>query len=87
MAVAFEEKTWYNEKKRRKGVLAMKLYFIRHGQPIYDPDSLTPLGHAQAEALSKWFLHRAPDKIYASSSNRAVQTSMPTCKLLGKDTK
>lgn len=63
----------------------MKLYFIRHGQPIYDPDSLTPLGQAQAEALSKWFLHRPPEKIYSSSSNRAVQTSMPTCKLLGKE--
>lgn len=61
----------------------MKLYFIRHGQPIYDPDSLTPLGEEQAKALSKWFLHRRPDKIYASSSNRAVQTAMPTCKLLG----
>jgi probable phosphoglycerate mutase len=63
----------------------MKLYFIRHGQPIYDPDSLTPLGEEQAKALSKWFLHRPPEKIYSSSSNRAIQTSMPTCRLLGKE--
>lgn len=63
----------------------MKLYFIRHGMPIYDPDCLTPLGHAQAEALSKWFLHRPPEKIYSSSSNRAVETAMPTCRLLGKE--
>ena len=63
----------------------MKLYFIRHGQPIYDPDSLTPLGEEQAKALSKWFLSRPLDRVYASSSNRAVQTSMPTCRLQGKE--
>ena len=43
-AVAIAEKTWYNEKKVAKECQKMKLYFIRHGQPIYDPDSLTPLG-------------------------------------------
>ena len=32
----------------------MILYFVRHGEPIYDPDSLTPLGHEQAKALSMW---------------------------------
>lgn len=63
----------------------MRLYFVRHGEPIYDPDSLTPLGEKQAEALSKWFLSRQPEKIYASSSNRAVQTALPTCRLLDKE--
>ena len=33
----------------------MKLYFIRHGQPIYDPDSLTPLGEEQAKALEEFY--------------------------------
>lgn len=63
----------------------MRLYFIRHGQPIYDPDCLTPLGHEQAKALSKRLLHMEPEKIYASSSTRAIQTAQPTCDLLGKE--
>ena len=29
----------------------MLFFYIRHGEPIYDPDSLTTLGHAQANAL------------------------------------
>lgn len=63
----------------------MRLYFVRHGEPIYDPDSLTPLGHEQAKALSKRFLANGLDKVYASSSNRAIQTSQPTCDLLRKE--
>ena len=31
----------------------MLLYFIRHGDPCYDPDSLTPLGLRQAEAIGR----------------------------------
>ena len=31
----------------------MLLFLIRHGDPIYDPDSLTPLGKKQAEAVAK----------------------------------
>ena len=29
----------------------MLLFYVRHGDPIYKPDSLTELGHRQAEAL------------------------------------
>ena len=29
----------------------MLLYIVRHGDPIYQPDSLTPLGERQAEAI------------------------------------
>ena len=29
----------------------MLLFYIRHGEPIYDPNQLTPLGERQAEAL------------------------------------
>lgn len=63
----------------------MRLYFIRHGEPIYDPDSLTPLGHKQAEALSKRLANIGLDRIYASTSNRAIQTARPTCDLLQKE--
>lgn len=31
----------------------MLLFYVRHGDPIYNPDSLTPLGERQAEAVAK----------------------------------
>lgn len=62
----------------------MLLFYVRHGDPIYDPDSLTPLGHEQAKALSKRFATFGLDKIYASTSNRAIQTAEPTAALLKK---
>ncbi len=60
----------------------MLLYYIRHGEPIYDPDSLTELGHLQAEALSKRLALYGLDAIYASTSTRAVMTAEPTAKRL-----
>lgn len=63
----------------------MLLYYVRHGDPIYDPDSLTPLGHKQAEALSKRLALYGLDEIYSSSSARAQMTAEPICKLLGKN--
>lgn len=62
----------------------MILYYVRHGDPIYDPDSLTPLGEEQAKALAKRFLLYGLDKIYASDSNRAQLTAKPTSELLKK---
>lgn len=60
----------------------MLLYYVRHGDPIYNPDSLTPLGHRQAEAVAKRLCSHGIDKVYASSSNRAILTSQPTCEML-----
>ncbi len=31
----------------------MLLFYIQHGDPVYDPDSLTPLGFRQAETVAK----------------------------------
>lgn len=62
----------------------MLLYYIRHGDPIYDPDSLTPLGHQQAEALAERLCLYGFDEIYSSTSTRAIMTAEPTCKRLGK---
>ena len=31
----------------------MIFFYVRHGDPIYNPDSLTPLGERQAEAVAK----------------------------------
>ncbi len=63
----------------------MILYYVRHGDPIYDPDSLTPLGHEQAKAVAKRFALYGLDEIYASTSTRAQMTAQPTCDLLKKE--
>lgn len=64
----------------------MLLFYVRHGDPIYDPDSLTQQGLKQADALAERMKFRyKPEKIYASSSNRAILTAKPTAKALGKE--
>lgn len=63
----------------------MLFFYIRHGDPIYKPDSLTVLGQKQADALSKRLALYGIDKVFASSSNRAILTSKPTCDILKKE--
>ena len=63
----------------------MLLFYVRHGDPIYNPDSLTPLGHRQAEAIAKRFAVYGLDEIYSSPSVRARQTAQPTCEVLKKE--
>ncbi len=63
----------------------MLLYYIRHGDPIYNPDSLTPLGHRQAEAIGRRMAVYGLDEIYVSPSNRARLTAQPTCEILKKE--
>lgn len=63
----------------------MIFFYIRHGDPIYSPDSLTPLGERQAEAVAKRLGLHGIDKIYSSTSNRAMMTAQPTCELLKKE--
>ena len=62
----------------------MLLYILRHGDPIYNPDSLTEKGHLQAQALAKRLASHGIDKIYCSPLIRAQQTARPTEILLGK---
>ena len=63
----------------------MLLYFLRHGDPIYEPDQLTEKGKTQAEALSRRLLLSQIDEIYASSSVRACQTAQPLADKLHKE--
>ena len=63
----------------------MLIFYIRHGDPIYNPDQLTPLGHRQAEAIGKRLALFGVDKIYSSTSNRAIQTATPACELMKKE--
>lgn len=60
----------------------MLLYYIRHGDPIYTPDSLTPKGEQQSAALVHRLCRFGLNEIYVSSSNRAQMTAAPTCKEL-----
>lgn len=60
----------------------MLLFVIRHGDPIYSPDSLTPQGKLQAQALAKRFAIHGLDKIYASPMIRAQETARPTSEML-----
>ncbi|MCQ2494072.1 MAG: histidine phosphatase family protein [Lachnospiraceae bacterium] len=63
----------------------MLLFFIRHGDPTYNPDELTPLGKRQAESLARRIAKYGADEIYVSSSNRAIQTMQPTAEILKKE--
>lgn len=61
----------------------MILFYIRHGEPIYNPDQLTPEGHKQAEALGKRLATLGITRIFSSTSNRAIQTAEPLSRLTG----
>ncbi len=61
----------------------MILYYVRHGDPIYNPDGLTEFGFKQAEMLKEKFSRIHVDKIFTSTSNRAYLTAKPTCDMLG----
>ena len=60
----------------------MLLYVIRHGDPDYANNTLTPLGFRQAEALAKRLGVHGLDEVYTSSLPRAYLTAQPTCELL-----
>lgn len=62
----------------------MLLFFVRHGDPTYAPDALTPLGRRQAEAVARRIALYGVDKIYSSTSTRAYQTAKPTAEILRK---
>ena len=63
----------------------MLLFYIRHGDPIYSPDSLTPLGQEQAKALAKRLLLCGIEQVFSSPSTRAKMTAEPFCALTKKD--
>ena len=65
----------------------MILFYVRHGDPIYSPNSLTPLGYRQAEATAKRLALYGIDEIYSSPSQRAVLTAKPTAEITKKEIK
>lgn len=53
----------------------MLLYFIRHGEPDYDNDTLTSYGIRQAEETAKRLLTENITEVYASPMGRAQVTA------------
>ena len=53
----------------------MEIYFVRHGDPDYENDSLTELGRFQAKKTAENLIKIPFDRVFASSMNRAVETA------------
>ena len=60
----------------------MIIYLVRHGDPDYANDTITPKGHKEAEAVSKRLASVGLDKIYSSPLGRAIATMKYTADLL-----
>ena len=63
----------------------MLFFYIRHGDPTYHPDELTPKGRREAEAIGRRLALFGLDKIYSSTSNRAYETALPAAEMLKKE--
>ena len=69
----------------RKGdILKMKILLIRHAEPDYTVDSLTPKGRVEAELLSRRMAGVPVDDFYVSPLGRAQDTAAYTLKALGR---
>ena len=61
----------------------MRLYIIRHADPDYPNNTITPAGHLEAQALAKRLASLGVDRIYTSPLGRARHTMQYTADLLG----
>lgn len=63
----------------------MRILIIRHGDPDYSIDSLTPEGWKEAELLSQRLMKTNIDHYYVSPLGRAKDTASITLKKKGKE--
>ena len=61
----------------------MRIVFVRHGEPDYEHDCLTPLGELQAEAAAERLREEGIGAIFTSPQGRARQTADAAAKALG----
>ena len=61
----------------------MRILFVRHGEPDYAHDCLTPLGVRQAEAAAQRLRGEGIEAIYTSPMGRARQTADAAAEVLG----
>lgn len=62
----------------------MKILIVRHGDPDYEHDSLTPKGRREAELLSERLSGMDITKFYVSPLGRAKATAAPTLERMGR---
>ena len=60
----------------------MHVYLIRHADPDYEIDGLTPQGHQEGAALAQRLAGYEVDTIYSSTAGRAMATAQYTADLL-----
>ena len=60
----------------------MLIYFVRHGHPDYETDSLTEMGRLQAEAAARRLANAGIQEIYSSPQGRAYETAQYTARPL-----
>ena len=60
----------------------MRILIVRHGDPDYDADGLTPDGKIEAGLLAKRMASEKIDRIYVSPLGRAQETAAPVLKAL-----
>jgi len=53
----------------------MRIIFVRHGEPNYELDCLTPLGQKQAKAAAERLREEGIEEIYSSPFGRAMETA------------
>ncbi len=61
----------------------MRLYIVRHADPDYANDAITPAGHLEARALADRLQAERLDRIFCSPLGRARQTMQYTADRLG----
>ena len=61
----------------------MRIVLIRHGEPNYEKDCLTELGHKQAEIAAQRLLKERIDEVYCSPLGRARQTAQAYAEVSG----
>jgi probable phosphoglycerate mutase len=62
----------------------MRIYIVRHGEPDYSKNSLTPAGHKEAAALARRMVQIAPTHLCTSPVQRSRHTCAYTEQALGR---
>ena len=67
----------------------MRLLIIRHGEPIYNPDTLTEKGKKEAKILASFLKKNFPEikDFYLSPLGRAQETAKPILEAFGNPVK
>ncbi len=63
----------------------MRIYLIRHGDPDYANDTLTPRGHEEAQALAAYLADQHIRMLFCSPLGRARDTARHVARALGME--